>query len=299
VAQSFEWLGDSRYEIQAQVGYGAAAVVYRGYDRVLRRQVALKLFRQLRSQTRRQLLERVRREGRAMAVLAHPNVVTLYDAGEIQGRMFLCMEYIEGCSLDQWLSARRRPWQETRDLFLQVGGALAAAHALGLIHCDFNPTNVLVDKDGRAHLIDFGLVTSTDSLSRETLGSRSDSPAASATQPSDALLEQLIEVGLPVGTPEYMAPEQFLHLPLSHATDQFSFCVALHEALYGVRPHSGDGLWELGLNVIEGRLQPAPELDRPTWLYDAIARGLSPAPRQRHPSMAALLAALSPKPASR
>jgi serine/threonine protein kinase len=287
---------DGRYEIEAPVGYGGAAVVYLAYDRRLKRKVALKVFRQLDgAPVRTRLRERVEREARAMASLAHRNVVTLYDAGEIQGHLFLSMEYVEGCSLLQWLCDRWRSWQEVLDLFLQAGQGLAAAHARGLVHCDFNPANVLVDRDGRARLIDFGLATFAGSVSHDRTRAPVDDPGGSMANASAAFLEQLTGVGHPPGTPEYMAPEQYLGQPLSPATDQFSFCVALHEALYGLRPFPGSGLWELGISVTQGRLRRVSplELDGPAGLYDAVVCGLRTEPVQRYPSMAALLAALS------
>lgn len=280
----------TRYEIQAPIGYGGAAVVFLSYDRRLKCKTALKIFRRVDgSHAQARLRDRVEREARALASLTSPYVVTLYGVGESEEHLFLSTEYVEGCTLRQWLRDCWRPWQDILNIFLQAGQALAAAHTRGLVHCDFNPVNLLVDRDGCARLIDFGQVTPAGSVFDEELDSLSGANA------SDALLEQLEEVGQPLGTLEYMAPEQYLRQPLTHATDQFSFCVALHEALYGLRPFAGSGVWELGLSVTRGQLRRVSraEQDGPGWLYEAVLRGLRREQTERFPAMLALLETLN------
>ncbi len=195
------------------------------------------------------------------------------------------MEFVEGATLAGWLRKERRSWRAVVAVLRQAGEGLAAAHAAGLVHRDFKPDNVLVGADGRVRVTDFGLARATEAL---------ELPAglsASGTQPLDS---SLTETGALVGTPAYMAPEQLApggrSGPLS---DQFSFCVALYEALDGERPFRANDLQSLRTAVGEGRLrEPPPGARVPRWLHRLVLRGLSAEPSQRWPSMRALLADL-------
>src|SRR5262249_43995146 len=157
-----------------------------------------------------------------MARLTHENVAVVFDAGPFGDQLFVAMELVDGQSLDDWLRAGRRGWREVLDRFLHAGRGLAAAHAAGLLHRGLKPAHVLLAQDGRVRVSDFGLA-------------RSDSEPA---PPSDigATSGELTQSGTVLGTPAYMAPEQRRGERASALADQYSFCVALHEGLFGARP---------------------------------------------------------------
>src|SRR5262245_31001055 len=148
-----------RYVLLKKVGGGGMGVVYAAYDPRLDRTIAVKV---LRSDVAATMTEEARarmlREAQAMARLSHPNVVTVHDAGTFEGRLYLAMEYLDDGTLADWLARRSRSWREVLEVFVQAGRGLAAAHALGLVHRDFKPQNVMVAGDGRVRITDFGLV---------------------------------------------------------------------------------------------------------------------------------------------
>src|SRR5256885_1196410 len=159
------------------------------------------------------------REAQAMARLTHPHVVAVHDVGTFQGRVFLAMEFVDGMNLKDWLRERKRSWQEVRDLFVQAGRGLAAAHAVGLIHRDFKPDNVLIGKDGRARVADFGLARPLGESPHDDVEARPGSTEL-------ALLNTpLTQAGTIMGTPRYMAPEQIRAELADQRTDQFSMAV--------------------------------------------------------------------------
>ncbi len=150
-----------RYEVRRELGAGGMGVVYAAFDPDLQRDVAVKLLRSDRMGGRLDAASaRLRREAQITARLAHPNVVTIYDVGEIEGSVYIAMELVQGQALQQWMSAVARPWREVLMMFLQAGRGLGAAHDAGLIHRDFKPGNVLVGEDHRARVVDFGLARS-------------------------------------------------------------------------------------------------------------------------------------------
>ncbi len=261
-----------RYVIVGTVGEGGMGVVYAGYDPELDRKVALKVLRPERAASA-SARARMLREAQAIARLSHPNVVAVHDAGTFGEQVFLAMEYVEGQTLRGWLLEKPRSWREIVDLFVLAGQGLAAAHAAGLIHRDFKPDNVLLGKDGRVRVADFGLARPVDmeeDEETETSGS-GGSPSITAW-------------GMVLGTPSYMAPEQLQGRAADARSDQFSFCVALYEALYGERPFPGE----------PSEIQPARV---PAWLRQILLRGLNDAPAARYPSMDDLLRALGKDPA--
>jgi tetratricopeptide (TPR) repeat protein len=225
-----------------------------------------------------------------MAKLSHPNVITVHDVGTFEGQVFVAMEFIEGGTLTMWLREKQRSWKEVRQVLVAAGRGLAAAHAAGLVHRDFKPDNVLMGRDGRVLVTDFG-------LARPAAG-RTDAFASVGSMPGTrALGLSLTRTGALVGTPAYMAPEQLAGERTDALTDQFSFCVALYEGLYGERPFAGKVLAELIANVTDGRVRPAPAKSTvPRWLRRPLLRGLSVQPEHRHASMDALLAALARDP---
>jgi WD40 repeat protein/predicted Ser/Thr protein kinase len=277
-----------RFTIVRELGAGGMGVVYVAYDEQLDRRVAVKLLR--RSDTDTQGKARLEREAQAMARLSHPNVVTVHEVGMHQEQVFVAMEFVDGGDLRGWLKAKQRTWQEIVAAFRQAGEGLAAAHAAGIVHRDFKPDNVLVGNDGRVRVADFGLAHAHD----ENLeGEREISITSSAR-----LDQSITRTGALMGTPAYMAPEQYASTRTDARTDQFAFCVALWEGLYGRRPFSGTTLAALSTAIADGVIDEPPpsELEVPAWLRVALVRGLSPKPNDRWPSMRALLDVLGNDP---
>ena len=193
-----------RYEIRRRLGEGGMGVVYAAYDPELDREVAIKLLR-LHAADGDTLPARTRllREAQAMARLAHPNVVTVYDVGEWHEQVFIAME-IAGGTLRAWQDGR--PWREVVAMYRDAARGLAAAHAAGLVHRDFKPDNVLIGHDGRVRVTDFGLARAAGEP-----GERAEVGAAM----SGMLGTPLTETGTVMGTPAYMAPEQIAAAPRS------------------------------------------------------------------------------------
>jgi tetratricopeptide (TPR) repeat protein len=309
-----------RYRVLDCLGVGGMGVVYAAYDPVLDRRVALKLLRGTKGAPGSQGRSvRLLREAQALARLTHPNVITVHDVGIWEAQVFVAMEYVEGLTLKAWLRPGRT-WPELREVFVAAGRGLAAAHAADLVHRDFKPDNVLIGRDGRVRVTDFGLarwgqasrseveLRATDELRITSLGSAASigpggsiGPAASgsrAAEPSPVV--SLTETGSLVGTPAYMAPEQYEHRPADASSDQFAFCVALYEAIYGERPFAGRTVAELAANVLDGRLAEAPhEVVVPRVVRQALRRGLSRRSSARFASMHELLAVLDHRPARR
>jgi tetratricopeptide (TPR) repeat protein len=253
-----------RFVVEGPIGRGGMGVVYAARDPELGRQVAIKLLH-VRG-------ESLLGEAQAMARLAHPNVVVVYDVGRVEDQLFVAMELVAGASLASWLAERPRPWREVLEVFIQAGRGLAAAHAAGIAHRDFKPANVLVGRDGRARVGDFGL-------------------AALAAYGAD-------EPGRTVaGTPGYMAPEVLAGRSPGAASDQFSFCVALYEALAGAPPFRAESLDALRQQIQRGAAT-APLAGRgvPPGVRRALVRGLGARPEDRFATMELLLAALARRP---
>ena len=275
-----------RHVVLEEIGRGGMGSVYRAYDPKLQREVALK---QLRA---RSLGEegraRFEQEARAMASLSHPNVVSVYDVEALDdGQIVLVMEYVDGPTLRAWSKQTSRPWQDVLKPFIGAGHGLAAAHRAGILHRDFKPANVLVTPDV-AKVTDFGLAKRAKDLSGSSLSASNDN----WDEVGD---DDLTRAGEVMGTPRYMAPEQHHGKELSHAVDQFAFCVALWEALTQAPPYSGHSLARR-----KNKGPPEwPTACGPRWLGDALSRGLAPKPEDRWPSMDALLTALSRDPSRR
>ncbi len=278
-----------RYVMIERVGAGGMGVVYAAYDPDLDRKIALKLL--LPSPDGQgadpEATVRLQREAQATARLNHPNVVTVHDVGRLDSGVFIAMEYLEGGTLGQWVDSSDRSLEELLARYVEAGRGLAAAHEAGLVHRDFKPENVLLGSDGRARVADFGLA-----LRHEV------EPITEGSSDSLATETSLTRTGVLMGTPAYMSPEQHLGEPADARSDQFSYCVALYEALYGQRPWAGDTIATLCASVLEDapREQSA---EFPSRVRRAIQRGLARDPEQRWPSMDALLAVLSPDPTAR
>lgn len=285
-----------RFVVLRRVGAGGMGVVFEAYDPELDRKVALKLLHGSLSQAGRSSPEatRLMREAQAIAQLSHPNVITVYDVGTYAGQVFIAMEFVDGADLSQWLRERPRPWQETLPVFLQAGEGLAAAHAVGLVHRDFKPANVLVGRDGRVRVLDFGLARPMS----EHSPSAEAPPAVSS--PESVLASPLTLPGAIVGTPAYMAPEQLAGTEVGPWADQYAFAVALYEAVYGQRPFAdaADSV-ELLLHGRGSVLPPPARHGGPARLWRVLQRALACEPAQRFPSMGELVQALRKAGASR
>jgi tetratricopeptide (TPR) repeat protein/predicted Ser/Thr protein kinase len=273
-----------RYRIERVLGVGGMGVVYLARDPELDRRVAIKLLRPDPRVPAETLRARLTREAQATARLSHRNVVAVHEIGSHGDQVFVVMELVEGATLTRWLRERPRGWREIVRVFVAAGTGLEAAHRAGIVHRDFKPDNVLVSHDGRVCVTDFGLA-------------RIEAAPGESAARGDAVTTT--SRGGVIGTPAYMAPEQLAGEPTDARSDVFSFCVALHEALYGVRPYTGDTLDALRTALAAGRLERPRRLIGPRAHRAAILRGLAIDPAARPPSMAALLAVLRVDPAVR
>jgi tetratricopeptide (TPR) repeat protein len=275
-----------RYILVRPLGSGGMGTVYVAYDPMLDRKVAVKLLR--RETTTSHSRARLIREARALARVSSPNVVAVYDVGTIDDQVYITMELVRGGTLKTWLHEQPRSWREIVRVFEAAGRGVAAAHAEGIVHRDFKPDNVLIDGD-RVCVADFGLAAPiADRVSHPAL----DPHADAAVVGNGGVTEPLTITGAVLGTPAYMAPEQLAGQAADERSDQFSFCVAVYEALYGARPFAGDNVEQLVREVRAGRVR-ATTRPTPRRLRDAVMRGLAVDPEARHPSMAALLAVLA------
>ncbi len=252
-------------------------VVYRARDPELERVVAIKVLR-FGDREMPGARERLQREAQSLAQLSHPNVISVFDVGVVQDSVFLAMELVSGQSLLEW-QASPRTVPEILAVYEAAGAGLLAAHEAGLVHRDFKPGNVMVGKDGRVRVLDFGLA--------RPIG---DQVAAGEVARHSPLGLHLTQTGAFVGTPAYMAPEQLAAQPTDPRTDQYSFCVALYEALYREIPNDPEARQRDG--------DGAPRFPSSPWVplrvRRALARGLSARPEARFPSMAEMLVALRP-----
>ena len=215
-------------------------VVYAAYDPELDRKIALKVLRSTSASAGTAGHVRLLREAQALAKFTHPNIVTVHDVGEHEGRVWIAMEFVQGRTLGAW-AASGRGWSEVLRVMLDAGAGVAAAHASGVVHRDLKPDNIMVGDDGRVRVMDFGLT--------RALGSSLPEPVASEHAPAptlDSLATPVTRHGSLLGTPAYMSPEQFAGLTVGAAADQFSYCVTLWELLFGARPLQGKNAIALG-----------------------------------------------------
>jgi tetratricopeptide (TPR) repeat protein len=284
-----------RYVVLNPIGAGGMGRVFAAFDPELNRRVALKVAKATAGAAPHveQWRARFLREAHAMAKLSHPNVVAVHDVGTFGESVFLAMELVEGVTLRDWMARRPRPsWREVARLFAGAARGLAAAHAEGLVHRDFKPGNVLVGKDGRARVTDFGLVRALERADDEP----STAPPPGARPAVTALDLPITVADVVMGTVGYMAPEQYRGAPVDGRTDQFSLCVALYEALHGTRPYPGRSAREIVERMEAG--PPAPPRDSriPAHLRRVLRRGLQPSPADRFPSLDPLIAELERDP---
>ena len=273
-----------RYVIVEQVGTGATGEVYAAEDTKLKRKVALKVLpaKEARSSEHAQFHMRMWKEAQALAQLSHPSIVSVFDAFTFGECVIIVMEYVPGGTVRRWLAERAPSWQEIVLAFLPVGRGLAAAHDTGFVHRDVKPDNMLIGADGKARISDFGLASAV-----------LDEPAPRAGSSIAVPKCELTTTGVVVGTPAYMAPDQLEGARALPASDQFSFAVSLHEALYGERPFRGASRSKLIAEIRARRVcDPPPRSHVPSSVRRVLLRALAPRPEDRFPSMQALLLVL-------
>ena len=266
------------------LGSGATGVVVSAFDPDLDRKLALKILHgDFQNETTRR---RLFREAQALARVDHPNVVEVFHVGSEAGRVFIATEFIEGMSLWRWVRKTPRTPEQIVDAFVAAGRGLAAAHEAGIVHRDFKPANALIARDGRVVVIDFGIAHALDPKEWSDLTDLSPGEAPST---SSALTHTMGRAG----TPSYMAPEQFAGEATDARADQFSFCVALWDSLYGMRPFAGDSAETIGRSVLSGKVRPPPrDTEVPSAYERLLRRGLAVDPDRRYRSMTQLLDAL-------
>ncbi len=286
-------IGDrvGRYLVLSSIGAGGMGVVFAAYDPQLDRKVALKLLRANLGANAKEARTRLKREAQAIAQLNHPNVVGVYDVGTTNdGDVYIAMEFVEGDTLTTWLKRWPRTWREILEVFQQAARGLMAAHSVGLLHRDFKPDNVLVGGEGRVRVTDFGLARSL-LLDDNARGAVSESAPREGTP----LHVDLTATGTVLGTPRYMPPEQLTGPGIDARADQFSFCVALYEALY--KTHPLPGATSVSMLEHEERALPPPEGSKvPASIARAVMRGLEKERSKRFPTLAALMYELAPPP---
>ena len=273
-----------RYVIIERLGAGGMGVVFRAFDTKLRREVALKIVRPGVSLQREEARARLLREAQSLAQLSHRNVVAVYDAEATDHGVCLAMEYVEGCTLKEWLAEGSRDWREVVDIGRGIALGLAAAHAAELVHRDVKPDNVMLATGStrsslleRVRVTDFG-------LARLRVGAETFSGDGAASNDEHQVLEaDLTRTGTAMGTPAYMAPEQHQGRPPDAKADQFALCVLLWEALYGERPYPGRAFVEIAKQKHQGP-PSRPHRGVPPWVHRIVAKGLAVRPVDRHAS---------------
>ncbi|MEM6990850.1 MAG: tetratricopeptide repeat protein [Myxococcota bacterium] len=291
-----------RYVVLNTVGRGGMGVVLAAFDPELDRKVAIKLLQRADGAGEKASAGRSRmlREAQALARLSDPNVVSVHDVGLHDGRVFIAMEFVAGETIAQWLARERPPWSVVVDRYLDAGRGLAAAHAAGLVHRDFKPHNVLIGDDGRVRVTDFGLARArSDAVDWSEEGSQDSMEFVTGERSTSelALDVALTRTGDQVGTPAYMAPEQFRGVTVDPRADQFSFCVAVYEGIYGERPFGGRTAPEIARRISRGRVRSPPSgRGVPSRVRRALLRGLNADPDERYPTMDSLLEALRREP---
>ncbi|HEX4450303.1 MAG TPA: protein kinase [Kofleriaceae bacterium] len=284
-------IGDrvGRYLVLSTLGAGGMGMVFAAYDPQLDRKIALKVLRTNLGANTAEARKRLKREAQAIARLNHPNVVGVYDVGTTTSGedVYIAMEFVEGDTLTTWLKRYPRTYREILEVFHQAGRGLMAAHSVGLLHRDFKPDNVLVGSDGRVRVTDFGLARSLFGFEDSNRGPTAMADAAKLMQ------VDLTATGTVLGTPRYMPPEQLQGPNIDARSDQFSFCVALYEALYAKHPlHDATSVAMLERGT---PAEPPPADARvPSKVGRAVMRGLSRERSDRFAAMAELMTELAP-----
>lgn len=255
-------------------------VVYAAYDERLDRKVAIKL---LHASATGDSVGRARlvREAQAMAKVAHPNVAHVYEVAQHESRVYVVMQFIDGVDLAAWRKRDAPGWEVAARAYVQAGNGLAAAHAVGLVHRDFKPSNVMIDVSGHVRVLDFGIARAMDEV---------------VPTERDVSLEDIHELrtrtGAVVGTPAYLPPEVLRGEKADQRSDQFSFCVSMFETIYGRRPFGSGKVSDLIVALLDGRPPQKPDSNVPGWVFRVLSRGLRADPAQRYDSMGSLLQAI-------
>jgi serine/threonine-protein kinase len=258
-----------RYELEELVGTGGMSSVFRARDTLLERRVALKILHQHFTEDE-QYVERFRREARAVASLSHPNIVTILDRGEDEGRQFIVFELVEGRTLAEVLHEEGRlPVPRALEIAIQVARGLGFAHEQGLVHRDVKPQNVILNGGGRAKVTDFGIARSLE-------------------------VQGVTQSGAVLGTSNYIAPEQASGRPVDRTTDVYSLGVVLFELLTGEVPFPGESFVAVAMQHVS---EPPPSVlevrqDVPVRVARAVDRALEKDPAERFPTMDAFAAEL-------
>jgi predicted Ser/Thr protein kinase len=259
-----------RYELEELVGHGGMSSVYKAHDALLERYVALKVLHEQYSEDE-EFVERFKREARSVAQLQHPNIVTVIDRGQQDGRQYIVFEYIDGENLKELVVRKGRlDVREALEIALEIARGLAFAHEHGLVHRDVKPQNVLLNGDGRAKVTDFGIARSRD------------------------VEQSVTQTGTVLGTSNYIAPEQASGQPVDEHTDVYSLGVVLYEMLTGELPFPGDNFVAVAIKHVHE--SPPNALDKrgdlPLRVAAAVDRALEKDPEHRFPTMDAFAAEL-------
>ncbi len=296
-----------RYMILSAIGRGGMGVVYKAYDPELDRRVALKLLR-VKSDSETagtRARDRLLREAQALARLSHPNVVSAFDVGTVGEEVFVAMELVEGRSLRKWLNEIQPSLKQKLKVMIAAGRGIAAAHQAGLIHRDIKPDNILVGDDGRVRVLDFGLARVANTAAAVASATASppvdaESPESSEMSTSGAWLNKSMTLaGAVMGTPGYMAPEQYLGADLDEQSDQYSFCITLYEVLFEQKPYRARSFQEMKKKITTEAVRPPAQVPVPKQLRHIVMRGLSLLKDDRYANMDSLLADLSRDPQAR
>jgi serine/threonine-protein kinase len=253
-----------RYELEELVGTGGMSSVFRAHDRLLDRKVALKILHQQYSGDD-DYVERFRREARSVAALSHPNIVTVIDRGEYDGRQFIVFEYIEGENLKRLIERRGpAPVSTALELAMEIARGLSFAHQQGLVHRDVKPQNVLLNGDGHAKVTDFGIARSLD------------------------VQHGMTQTGTVLGTSDYIAPEQAQGQRVDEHTDVYSLGIVLYELLTGEVPFQGENFVAVAMRHIN---EPPPSVrdrrpDVSPRIDAAVQRAMAKNPEDRFQTMA-------------
>src|SRR4051812_46447390 len=252
-----------KYQIEDLVGEGAMGVVYKALDPVLNRHVAIKVMGDAISRDD-ELRDRFLREARAAGSLQHPNVITIYDFGDVDGHPFIAMEYVEGIDLEDLLRSGTPLSLEAKlGIMIDVLNGLAYAHKRGVVHRDIKPANIRVDEEGHARIMDFGIAHLNSSA-----------------------MTKMTRTGIMLGTPNYMAPEQIIGQDITARTDIFAAGAVLYEILTNARPFQADTLHAVLYKITS---ETPPSLNQilpglPTALDGIVMRALAKDPQRRFPT---------------